>query len=479
MPAGLVKTITMSISDPIEQDNGEIPPPPGAPSPALQEFNGAFSNPVAKEWAGEVTTRLNDYFQRRDIADDAAQAGQAFVDDIGQFKSGLVNMVKSDPNAVHTALDIVPPTVAALVTTLPGQVANAQEHHDFLTGDMQHEIAAAAVTAAAEHHEDLARGMLADERISSILGDSVRPLETYVGMQAAARERDAAAQRGQAAVAAVRTADLAARNYVGDLVGPDGNPRSPDGWNQAVIADLRVPPDIKMELFGIHDRLGTGGDQPTDPLVAADVIHRAANGQVGQRDIYPMIGRNMSMADAGLLTAALRDPSYLQALDSTIQIAQQRIAPHGDVAETRAFGRFVDWLMPQVHRGAVLDPRSKDYVLANTPDFRVQGSDLPRASLQNERPTLQQIFGGGNNPPGRWAENNWRGPNASQGGNLMPGRPSRDEFGQPRDAEMLIEPRSGYPKGSDLGIDPTMEIQPSGTGPRKPASERPPRNFRR
>src|SRR6266581_9197291 len=88
--------------------------PAGSPSPALQNFKDAFTQPDAQDWSQEVTTRLNDYFQRRQIASDNMAAGQNFVSNMDQFKSGLVDMVQSDPNAVHTALDIVPPTMAGI-----------------------------------------------------------------------------------------------------------------------------------------------------------------------------------------------------------------------------------------------------------------------------------------------------------------------------------------------------------------------------
>lgn len=380
------------------------PPQSAAPAtqaPALQDFQDAFTDPTAQEWSQEVSTHLNNYFQQRDIADASARAGQAFVNNLDQFKTGLTSMVQSDPHALSTALDIVPPTVAALVSTLPGGIENPDDHHAAVTQHIQHEIAAAAVTTAAETHEGLARGMLADERVSGILGESAGPLDTYIGMQAQARERDAAAQRGQQAVQVQKVADTTARGYIGDLVGPDSQPRSPPGWNQAVLSDPKVPPQDKIDLMGIHDRLGQNGDPPTDPVAAADMIHRMATGQASQRDLYPAIGSHVSMADGGFMAAALHSPTYLNQLDQTIQAGQRQYAPNGDIAETQAFGRFVDWLLPRARAGANLDPNNKEWVGANgMPDFRVQGDDLHAATMQDvayrqplaERRQLAEIF---------------------------------------------------------------------------------------
>ncbi len=291
----------------LDDSDDQAPPQPGAPSPALAEFQNVFSHPEAKDWAGEVTTRLNDYFQRRQIADSANAAGQQFVQDIDQFKGGLVKMVQQDPHAVHTALDIVPPTLSALISNMPNQPANAEDHHAALVGHMQGEIATAAITSAAETHEGTARALLGNDRIQDVLGDAAGPLGIYIDMQAAARVRDQRADAGQAQAAHIELADQSARNYLDALVDPNtGNPRSPPGWNQAVLADNRVPPAMKVELFNAHEQLGANGDAITDPHAVMDLVGRMARGQATQRDLYPMIGNNLSMSDAGYLAQQLK-----------------------------------------------------------------------------------------------------------------------------------------------------------------------------
>lgn len=351
--------------------------PAAAPSPALQDFQSAFTHPDAQDWAGEVSTRLNDYFQRRQLADNNAATGQQFVNDVDQFKSGMVKMVQADPHAVHTALDIVPPTISGIISNMPG-VPDAEDHHAAITGHMQSEIAAAAVTKAAETHEDLARSMLSDDRIKSVLGDDNHAaLSNYTDMQASARERDAVAARGQAAAVKAEIADQSGRNYLGALVDPNnGTPRSPPGWNQAIMADMRVPPQDKVALFNAHEQLGQNGDAQTDPHALVDMVGRLANGTAAQRDLYPMVGSRMSLADVGTLSQALRQPEAAGQLHDTLQSARRQIAPNGDIAEVNAFGRFVNWLMPQVRKGAILDPTHEDWVGHAAANFGVTGNDL-------------------------------------------------------------------------------------------------------
>src|SRR5579859_6759653 len=386
----------MALEDAAPEDQTPAAPQPGDPSAPLQDFRDAFTHPEAQAWAGEVTTRLNDYFQRRQIADEANATGQQFVQDVDQFKSGLVNMVKADPSAVHTALDIVPPTMGALISNVPGgPPADAEDHHNALVGHMQAEIAAAAITSAAETNTGVAKALLANDRIAGVLGDGAQHLGTYIDMQAAARERDAAAARGQNAVAQAEIADKSARNYIGAMVDPNtGKPRSPPGWNQAVMADDSVPPADKVALFNAHEQLGRNGDAETDPHVAMDLVNRAANGQATQRDVYPHLGARVSLADADTLIGAIRSPTYIRQINDTIQSARQVIAPDGDIAQTRALGRYVSWMLPQLRTGAPVDPMHESWVGQAAPAFQVNGDDLVARPVQPNRPSLGQIFAG-------------------------------------------------------------------------------------
>ena len=390
----------MALEDPSTDQAGEqdtAPAAPTAPAPLLQEFTDNFSHPAAQDWANEATTRLNDYFQQRQLVDDAQKQGQQFVTNLDQFKSGLSNMVTSDPSAVHVAMDLVPSTVGALLGNMPNQPDNIEDHHAALTGHIQSEIAAAAVTSAAGTSEPLARNLLDNERIQGVLGpDAHASLTNYTDMQAQARTADANAAAGQLAMNKELLADQGARNYIGALVGPTG-PRSPDGWTQAVIADNKIPPQTKVDLVNLHQRLGENGDVNTDPHALMAMVGQLASGQANQRALYPAIGNNLSLKDAGMLAVSSQDPEHIQNFHNTLQAAAAQFSPHGDIAETRALGRFVSWLSPQVQRGAILDPQHPDWVMngINPGNFRVTGEDLVPSTPGGGRKPLGQIFAEG------------------------------------------------------------------------------------
>lgn len=391
----------MAIDTQDDTEDQSAAQPAAAPSPALQDFQSVFTHPEAQAWAGEVTTRLNNYFQQRDLADANAAAGQNFVQDLDQFKSGLTDMVRSDPHAVHTALDIIPPTISGIISNMPGSPDDTGEHHAALTGHMQSEVAAAAITTAAETHEGIARSLLDNDRIKGVLGDEAHAsLTNYTDMQASARARDQEAAAGQALAVKQELADQGGRNYLGALVDPNnGKPRSPPGWNQALMADDRIPPQDKVALFNAHEQLGVNGDAQTDPHAVMDWVNKAATGQATQQDIYPHIGSKISLSDAGTLFDMAKQPQFTKQLNDTIQSARQQIAPTGDIAETRALGRYVSWMMPQLRQGATVDPAHEDWIGHAAANFHVTGDDLIARPPAANRPSLGQIFAENGPPP--------------------------------------------------------------------------------
>jgi hypothetical protein len=400
----------------------ETPPPAAAQSPALQEFQEAFTSPAAKDWAGEVSARLNDYFTRRQIADDNTMAGNNFVADMDTFKSGLVNMVQADPNAVHTALDIVPPTISALMTSMPNPPENADDHHASLTGHIQGEIATAAVTRLAETHEGAARGMLNDERIKAALGDAAGPLDTYISAQAQARQTDHEAEVADMQAHAALAADQTAVRYLSALYDPaSGTTQFPPGWNQAVLKDPAIPPPIKNAMAGVYDRLrGRGDVETSDPSVITDAIRRAANGLPPPAgELLSRAGQDLTLNDALTLTrklsispaAKVEAEKMMETIDA---VGHQIASPEYGIAGARAYGRFVNWFVGEYARQgpSSLNPQSDRWMLNpeavdNPIDrFRPTGGDLinvePLANFADKvdmsiakRPTLDSIFNRG------------------------------------------------------------------------------------
>jgi hypothetical protein len=397
------------------------PPPPAAPSPALQNFQGAFTDPVAQDWAGDSAAILNDYFQRRDIADASERAGQNFVNNLDQFKTGLTSFVQNDPNAVHVALDLVPHTVSALVGT--SGVENPEDHATAVTDHIQHEIAATAVTSAAEHHEGLARGMLANERISGILGDSTGPLDTYISVQAAARATDHQAQVDQLQRDAARGADRSMGNYAGALVDPAGGVRFPDGWNQGVMADPKVPPAAKVALVSMYDSLQANGDAAqSDPHIVSAITQGIAGG--GDANVARILGEaggSLKLQDAMML-AGMPKAGAIQLHNALEQGRAALATPENGRAGEEAYAKFANWLLPAARNGAQLDPSSPDYVL---PATRLNGFAPTAASMVDvayrktgSAATLSEIF---SNPEYRKPTRSSAGPSRIADGPPQPG----------------------------------------------------------
>lgn len=399
------------------QDDSEGPLPAAAKSPVMQEFQDVFTHPAAREWAGEMATRINDYTTRRQIADDNIAAGENFVHDLGAFKSGLVSGVQNDPFFVHTALDLVDPTMRALSASMPNAPAGADAA---IARSIQGEIATAAITALAETHEGTARGMLADERIAGLLGEAVGPLDHYIGAQAKARATDhqAAAER-QAAHQALAT-DTTATNYLSTLLDPSSDTvQFPNGWNQGVLKDPALPPAAKAGVLGIYDRLRANGDiETSDPLVITNAIRRAANGEPPTAaEILSGAGATLTLKDALSLSRKLSlSPSAMveaRGMQVTLDAARRQIAPpEYGAAGQEAFGRFVHWFVGEYDRmgPSSLNPQSENWLLASAGEmpgadpisrFMPNGTDVvlglgPQAAIENtaDRPSLRDIFGG-------------------------------------------------------------------------------------
>ena len=379
-----------------EDDQTPAPQPQGMPSPGLQAFRASITDPRAQPWADEVVAKLNNHFQQRRIADEMTQEGQAFTNNMSAFKNGLVGMVQKDPTAVHVAMDLVPSTIATMITTMPGgPPTDAKDHYKAITGHMQSEIAAAAVTRLAEQHEGIARATLADPRIDGVLDDGAKQgLGNYISLQAHARNVDAAAAQRNAVQQAQDVNDRSTMNYVQALIDPGtGKPQFPPAWTQAVMADPKVSPASKIGVMGLYNKLQESGDAPiSDPHLATDLVGRMASGEIRSADVLHHAGDGLRVPDA--LAIAGMPRAQAAQLSDTLQDAQTRLSsPDNGYAGYAAFSKFVNWMLPAARNGAVLDPNNKDYILANNKiaSFMPTAADLPPPAA-GPRPPLAQIF---------------------------------------------------------------------------------------
>lgn len=388
------------MADDYEDETEEAPRLQGAPSPFLEEFQNVFG-PAAPEQVGEVTTRLNDYFQRRQIADATEAAGQQFVNDLDGFKSGLVSMVTNDPNAIHVAMDIVSPMLEAM--------GGPPEHRAVLANHMESEIAAAAVTTLAERDEDLARATLAHSRVAGVLGENAEPLEAYIGIQAQARAVDRAAEAEQFAQARSDRADRAAYNYLGSLHDvATGSLTFPPGWNQGLMADANVPPAAKVAVSGVYERLRENGDAlSSDPALVEQLVSGLAVGMTKMGEILPQAGIGLRLEDALTLGAHAQPSADRQRemgqLKATLDEARDYlVTPDNGAAGYDAYKKFVNWVLPRYREGGagslnpandqsfMYDPRGGSVL----PQFSPKGEQLtaPYRPIPAERPSLADIF---------------------------------------------------------------------------------------
>jgi hypothetical protein len=337
--------------------------PAGAPSPQLEAFRNLFTHPAAQKFADQAVTILNHGFQQRRIAQQNAAAGQNLVDDVGQFRQGLVGMVRSDPTMVHTALDLVHPAMGALISSMPGAPADADVHHAAISADIQHDIAHQAVTRAAETSEPLARKLLGDDRIKGVLGDSLGGLDNYTSMQANARATDAAAQQAAQAQYRDHVANTSAIDYLDNLYhAPTGKLRFPNGWNQSVISDMGLPPAAKLAVTGIYNRLQAGGDAPeSNPFVLSNIIHSIANGDPPHvAEVLSHAGDELRLPDAVHLAKMSQGEEAsvpaARAMAGVLKTAENQLAPpeNGEPGEA-AFARYANWAMGALRNGTVND----------------------------------------------------------------------------------------------------------------------------
>jgi hypothetical protein len=174
--------------------------------PALQAFQDAIPDSAAEApWAQEVTTRLNDWVQKRDMADANEAAANQYTANIGDFKSGLVNMVTADPTAHQVALDIVDPTLHQLMPYDWMDPSKHDETHSALSDDIKYQIAHASVASMARRDGDAARSLMDSPAIAEHLDDQDKAgLSGYIQAHEVARGADAAADQREAIIQAQR-----------------------------------------------------------------------------------------------------------------------------------------------------------------------------------------------------------------------------------------------------------------------------------
>lgn len=388
-------------------DNAEDTVEPPGLHPDLRDFQSLPWPEGAQDTAQELATRANDYVQQRALADNAAAAGQHAVTSVANFRDNLVSAVQADPHSVHTALDMVRPWVSGVIDTSPAHPdAEREASHDAISGDIESAIAHAAVQRMAEINEPAARGLLANDRISGLLDDGQKAgLGSYIDMQALARGADDSAQRQQLGALQGLAGAKAAIGHASTLYNPDiDTVMFPPGWAQSLMANNAIQPADKAALMHLYGRLQSQGDAPqSDPSLVARALNSIASGTMpSHADIIANAGTNLRVADAlhlaggaGLISQDQR-AHYSQLADTVEQARQALVGRDGEngAAGNRAWGAYVNWLLPNARRGAVnfVDPDL--HPLGAVPRFAPSDYvEPPSAPSPEGRPSLKEIFG--------------------------------------------------------------------------------------
>ncbi len=386
-----------------EMPDSGTPDVPGM-DPSLAKFRQAFTTPQSRDWADEATTRLNHYLQVRHHAAASMEAGNQLVGDVEQFKQGLTSLVQNDPHAVHTALSLVDPSIGHLVGSMPNQPDNAGDHAQAIGDHIKSEIATAAVTSAAHRSAPVARGLLGE--VKHLLPDGhADQLGTYIDLHEKARQRANAAGLAVQARDQRVSADAALHSYLSELADPaTGQLQAPPHWNQRVLDDPALPPSHKVAADLIASRVQQAGDaKASDPGLISHIVSQAAQGTPMRfPDVLSHTGHRLTLADA-LHLSSFSQPmtphahADMRAFNGVLGQARNLLmgtdGEHG-AAGAAAYGKFVNWLMPQVRNGANLNPQAKDYILGQGAihSFLPTGDDLPKPAPK-DRPTLAAIFG--------------------------------------------------------------------------------------
>lgn len=362
--------------------------------PALDAFRSAFTTPEGQQWSSAATADVQDFLNQRQLADNARQAGEAFVNNLDAFKGHLVDMVNADPSTSPLAMRLVPNTIKALVSTTPAGDPEG-EHADALTSHIQTAIAHTAVQSWARVSPDIARKTL-DDYSDHLSDDDKQLLSAHIGVLDAAQQRDQAAQARVQASQAAQAADGRALDYLGMLQDRSGSFAPPAEWLTHMADDPQVPAAQSKALWDVFDQLQKQGDQPSDPGVVDRVTQDLASGAVSALDVIRQVGNGLSLADARFL-APMAFPGQagrLTPISNALDMAQEQLAPpENGPAGQAAYARFVNWLLPAARAGADLNPNSKTYVLGG--NAMQQFAPRPGDAIPLGTPTrsLDEIFG--------------------------------------------------------------------------------------
>ena len=219
----------------------------GQLNPMFQQFLDGFDSDNGRAWAATAVAKLQQHFTMRAVAEQNNAAGEAFVQNLHDFKQNFADIARKDPTATGTLLDLVDHTVGHMAVE-HGQNMNPDAASGALSTVADHikgEIAHASVQSLAEKDEGLARSAMASPRISALLGDDQKSaLDQYITSQAAYRQHDAIAALAQTNRNAAYAGYQKATGYLSSLSDQTtGEPQFPPGFGAQVMRDTGIGPN--------------------------------------------------------------------------------------------------------------------------------------------------------------------------------------------------------------------------------------------
>jgi hypothetical protein len=139
-------------------------------NPILDAWTTSFSTEEGRQWAENHAGALRQHFFEKTAADQSLMAGQAAVQNIHQFTTGMSNTVLQDPSSLNMALGTADMALDAILKAdpniTPPQVAEARGE---LRQQMRQEIAKSAFIGTARTNPDAAMQDLQDGKYKELL----------------------------------------------------------------------------------------------------------------------------------------------------------------------------------------------------------------------------------------------------------------------------------------------------------------------
>ncbi len=358
-------------------------------------------DPAVQQWQAQAASMIQDHLQQQAMIDQAQQQRQQFIQGTATTRDNLTDMVRKDPTATSLAFQLADHFTEALGASHPDEDAGAGAASD-MSAHFKGEIAKAAVQGWAGKDAGMARAAL--DRYGEHLSDDEKSgLDGYISNVATFRNADQQAAQISQAHQSVQRSNQGTSFYMKALTEPQtGAVNFPPDWGQKVMQDPSLAPDAKAALFNGYTNLQRNGEPlASDPNLVTDLLQRSALAY--NHPDHPLtpeiaghLGTNLTMADAQFLASRTGPQSSASRL-GTQQLVQTLGEAQDQIGNPQAYGRFVDWLLPRVRNGAILDPGHKDYLL--TPErmaqFQPTGDDIIAPALSSTghpRPSLGEIF---------------------------------------------------------------------------------------